>query len=88
MSLAVDGNGTFDRATAIVIAKRFAAYPLAWIEEPVHPLDFELHREVAAHRAICRSPPARISSRATTRATFCAMAACAATATFCSSTSR
>ena len=49
MSLAVDGNGTFDRATALRYVEALAAYPLAWIEEPVHPLDFELHREGAAH---------------------------------------
>jgi D(-)-tartrate dehydratase len=48
MSLAVDGNGTFDRATALRYVEALARYPLAWIEEPVHPLDFELHREVAA----------------------------------------
>ena len=49
MTLAVDGNGTFDRATALRYLDALAPYPLAWIEEPVHPLDFELHREVAAH---------------------------------------
>jgi D(-)-tartrate dehydratase len=48
MSLAVDGNGTFDRATALRYVEALSAFPLAWLEEPVHPLDFELHREVAA----------------------------------------
>jgi L-alanine-DL-glutamate epimerase-like enolase superfamily enzyme len=48
MSLAVDGNGTFDRARTIEYLENLAPYPLAWIEEPVHPLDFDLHREVAA----------------------------------------
>ena len=43
MSLAVDGNGTFDRAKAIQYLDALKPYPLAWIEEPVHPLDFELH---------------------------------------------
>jgi L-alanine-DL-glutamate epimerase-like enolase superfamily enzyme len=47
MSLAVDGNGTFDRTTALRYVEALSAYPLAWLEEPVHPLDFELHREVA-----------------------------------------
>jgi D(-)-tartrate dehydratase len=47
MTLAVDGNGTFDRATALRYVEALAAYPLAWIEEPVHPLDFVLHGEVA-----------------------------------------
>jgi D(-)-tartrate dehydratase len=52
MSLAVDGNGTFDRATALRCIEALASYPLAWIEEPVHPLDFELHREVAARSSL------------------------------------
>jgi D(-)-tartrate dehydratase len=52
MSLAVDGNGTFDRATALRYVEALARYPLAWIEEPVHPLDFDLHREVAAHSSL------------------------------------
>jgi L-alanine-DL-glutamate epimerase-like enolase superfamily enzyme len=48
MSLAVDGNGTFDRDRTIEYLESLAPYPLAWIEEPVQPLDFDLHREVAA----------------------------------------
>ena len=48
MTLAVDGNGTFDRATALRYLEALAPYPLAWIEEPVHPLDFDLYGEVAA----------------------------------------
>jgi len=52
MSLAVDGNGTFDRAKTIAYLEALKPYPLAWIEEPVHPLDFDLHREIAAHTAI------------------------------------
>jgi D(-)-tartrate dehydratase len=48
MSLAVDGNGTFDRDRTIEYLEALAPYPLAWIEEPVHPLDFYLHRDVAA----------------------------------------
>jgi L-alanine-DL-glutamate epimerase-like enolase superfamily enzyme len=50
--LAVDGNGTFDRATALRYADALASYPLAWLEEPVHPLDFELHRELAAQSSL------------------------------------
>ena len=88
MSLAVDGNGTFDRDKTIAYLEALKPYPIAWIEEPVHPLDFDLHREIAAHTAICRSRPARTCSRATTRATCFATAACAATATCCSSTFR
>jgi L-alanine-DL-glutamate epimerase-like enolase superfamily enzyme len=49
MSLAVDGNATFDRDTAIAYLNALSPYPLAWIEEPVHPLDFDLHRDIAAH---------------------------------------
>jgi L-alanine-DL-glutamate epimerase-like enolase superfamily enzyme len=48
MSLAVDGNGTFDRERTIQYLQSLAPYPLAWIEEPVHPLDFDLCREIAA----------------------------------------
>ena len=52
MSLAVDGNGTFDRAKTISYLEALKPYPLAWVEEPVHPLDFDLHRDIAAHTAI------------------------------------
>jgi D(-)-tartrate dehydratase len=52
MTLAVDGNGTFDRATALRYLEALAKYPLAWIEEPVHPLDFELTREFATRSAV------------------------------------
>jgi L-alanine-DL-glutamate epimerase-like enolase superfamily enzyme len=48
MSLAVDGNGTFDREKTIRYLEALRPYPIAWIEEPVHPLDFDLHRDVAA----------------------------------------
>jgi D(-)-tartrate dehydratase len=48
MTLAVDCNGTFDREQALRYLDALKGYPLAWIEEPVHPLDFELHREIAA----------------------------------------
>jgi D(-)-tartrate dehydratase len=47
MSLAVDGNGTFDRDTVIEYLEALAPYHLSWIEEPVNPLDFELHRDIA-----------------------------------------
>jgi len=52
MTLAVDGNGTFDRATALHYAEALSGYPLAWLEEPVPPLDFELHREIAEQSAV------------------------------------
>jgi L-alanine-DL-glutamate epimerase-like enolase superfamily enzyme len=48
MSLAVDGNGTFDRAKTVQYLDALKSFSLAWIEEPVHPLDFELTREIAA----------------------------------------
>jgi D(-)-tartrate dehydratase len=48
MALAVDANGTFDRDRTIEYLESLAPYPLAWIEEPVHPLDFDLHRDIAA----------------------------------------
>ena len=47
MSLAVDGNGGFDRRTAVDYLGKLAPYSLAWIEEPVAPLDYALLREVA-----------------------------------------
>ena len=53
MTLAVDGNGTFSLRQAHRLRRRaFAGYPLAWIEEPVHPLDYDLHRELAERCAI------------------------------------
>ena len=47
-ALALDCNGTFDRARAFEYLDALAPYGLAWLEEPVDPLDFELHRELAA----------------------------------------
>ena len=52
MTLAVDGNGTFDRWKTIQYLNALKAYPIAWIEEPVHPLDFELHRDIAAQSEV------------------------------------
>lgn len=46
--LAVDGSGTFGREKAFGIARMLADCGVAWFEEPVDPLDFELHRELAA----------------------------------------
>ncbi|MBV8835515.1 MAG: mandelate racemase [Alphaproteobacteria bacterium] len=47
MTLAVDGNGTFSRDVAFAYLEALAPYPLAWVEEPVSPLDFELHGAIA-----------------------------------------
>lgn len=52
MNLAVDCNGTFDRDKTIQYLDALKPYSLAWIEEPVHPLDFELHRDIAARSPI------------------------------------
>ncbi len=46
--LAVDANGRFDRDTALQYAEALAPYDLFWYEEPVEPLDYALHAEVAA----------------------------------------
>ncbi|MGN6463070.1 MAG: enolase C-terminal domain-like protein [Pseudolabrys sp.] len=48
MTLAVDGNGMFDRGQTVAYLDALKGRPLAWIEEPVHPLDVDLHREIAA----------------------------------------
>jgi L-alanine-DL-glutamate epimerase-like enolase superfamily enzyme len=46
-TLAVDANGTFSRDMVLSYLEALTPYPLTWIEEPVHPLDFDLHGEVA-----------------------------------------
>jgi len=46
--LAVDANGKFDRATALVYAKVLKTFGLKWFEEPCHPLDYALYAEIAA----------------------------------------
>ena len=48
MSLAVDGNGTFTLDMALAYSDALSTLPIAWIEEPVHPLDYEMHRTFAA----------------------------------------
>jgi L-alanine-DL-glutamate epimerase-like enolase superfamily enzyme len=63
MSLAVDGNGTFDRDKTIQYLEALKPYPLAWIEEPVHPLDFELHRDIAARTPIALATGENLFSR-------------------------
>ena len=49
MSLAVDANGTFERDEIMHYLEALAPYPLAWIEEPAQPLDFDLYRDIATH---------------------------------------
>jgi D(-)-tartrate dehydratase len=46
--LAVDANGKFDRATALVYARALKPFSLKWFEEPCHPLDYALYAEIAA----------------------------------------
>ena len=88
MTLAVDGNGTFDRERLSSILEALAGYPLAWIEEPVHPLDFDLHRDIAArfgNAARDRREPV-LRRRCAKPSAPCRAAH--GTATCCSSTSR
>jgi len=47
MTLAVDGNGTFPIDKAQAYADALLQRPIAWLEEPVHPLDYESHRQLA-----------------------------------------
>lgn len=63
MSVAVDGNGTFDRAKTVQYLEALKPYPLAWIEEPVHPLDFELTHEIAAQSPIAIATGENLFSR-------------------------
>jgi len=46
--LAVDANGTFDRAAALAYAAALRPFGLKWFEEPCHPLDYALYAELAA----------------------------------------
>jgi L-alanine-DL-glutamate epimerase-like enolase superfamily enzyme len=46
-ALAVDCNGTLSKAAALELLSAVSKYGLAWVEEPVDPLDFELHKELA-----------------------------------------
>ncbi len=46
--LAVDANGKFDRATALVYTTALKPFGLKWFEEPCHPLDYALYAEIAA----------------------------------------
>jgi L-alanine-DL-glutamate epimerase-like enolase superfamily enzyme len=45
--LAVDANARFDEHKAFADAEALAPYGLAWFEEPVDPLDFELLSQIA-----------------------------------------
>ncbi len=45
--LAVDGNGSFDHGQMHAYAAALSGWGLAWLEEPVDPLDFDMHAELA-----------------------------------------
>ena len=45
--VAVDANGTFDRARALAYAEALSPFGLMWFEEPVDPLDYALYAEMA-----------------------------------------
>jgi L-alanine-DL-glutamate epimerase-like enolase superfamily enzyme len=47
-NLAVDANGALDLDTARAYAECADAYGLAWFEEPVDPLDYQAHADLAA----------------------------------------
>jgi len=63
MSLAVDGNGTFDRNKTVQYLEALKSCPLAWLEEPVDPLDFDLTREIAAQSPIALATGENLFSR-------------------------
>jgi D(-)-tartrate dehydratase len=52
-NLAVDANGALDPDTASAYAECIDSYRLAWFEEPVDPLDYQAHADLAAH---CNTP--------------------------------
>jgi L-alanine-DL-glutamate epimerase-like enolase superfamily enzyme len=45
--LAVDANGRFDLPAAVAYGKAMARFGLRWYEEPVDPLDYASHAELA-----------------------------------------
>jgi D(-)-tartrate dehydratase len=47
-AVAVDCNGAFNATNVATRMKMLSDYGLAWIEEPVEPLDYALHAELAA----------------------------------------
>ena len=49
--LAVDANGRFDLDTALAYARALAPFGLCWFEEPVDPLDYQLHATLAERYA-------------------------------------
>lgn len=52
ISLMLDANASYKYHEAISIAKRLEAYDITWLEEPVHPDDYDGFRKIAAQTAI------------------------------------
>ena len=52
VALMVDAGRAWDAATAIERAGSFAAYDIAWLEEALHPYDFDGHRHLCAESAV------------------------------------
>ena len=63
-------------------------YGLFWYEEPGDPLDYQLNAMLAEHYAGALATGENLFSAHRRRATCCATAACAPTATGCSSIRR
>jgi D(-)-tartrate dehydratase len=66
-ALAVDCNGTLSRERAHELLAALEPYGLAWVEEPVDPLDYALHAELAAAWATPIGTGENIFSAADTR---------------------
>jgi len=62
-NLAVDANAGLDLETALQYAHAMADYGLAWFEEPVDPLDYAAHVELAAACAMPIATAENIFSR-------------------------
>ncbi|MBT3345202.1 MAG: mandelate racemase/muconate lactonizing enzyme family protein [Gemmatimonadetes bacterium] len=52
VALMVDAGRAWDAATAIERAGAFAAYDITWLEEALHPYDFDGHRALCAEAAV------------------------------------
>jgi D(-)-tartrate dehydratase len=86
MSLAVDGNGGFDRPTAIEYLGKLAPYALGSRSRSIRSIS--RCSTISRRFRRCRLRPARTCFPATMREICCATAGCARIATSCSSTFR
>lgn len=66
-NLAVDGNGTFPPDKADAYFEALGDRRLAWIEEPVDPLDYDLNAAMAARHALPIGTGENVFSAADTR---------------------